>query len=156
MLSHICIQCVSPLRAFFVLVLDCQSCYIKPFVSYFNCFLESLLDLDLVRYLTNPYIMKLIFCCLPGFPILGVEWQKIENPDLRLSMGMKPDQKGVRIRRIDPTSPEYTVLKPSDIILSFDGVDIANDGTGMMQIKGSLVMLMNMLLQLLLLFFSHI
>ncbi|KAL0307949.1 UNVERIFIED_CONTAM: Protease Do-like 9 [Sesamum angustifolium] len=64
-----------------------------------------------------------------GFPILGVEWQKMENPDLRLSMGMKPDQKGVRIRRIDPTAPEFKVLKPSDIILSFDGVDIANDGT---------------------------
>ncbi|KAL3529564.1 hypothetical protein ACH5RR_008886 [Cinchona calisaya] len=64
-----------------------------------------------------------------GFPILGVEWQKMENPDLRLSMGMKPDQKGVRIRRIDPTAPESNVLKPSDIILGFDGVDIANDGT---------------------------
>ncbi|KAL1566215.1 Protease Do-like 9 [Salvia divinorum] len=64
-----------------------------------------------------------------GFPILGVEWQKIENPDLRLSMGMKPDQKGVRIRRIDPTTPEHSVLKPSDVILSFDGVHIANDGT---------------------------
>lgn len=64
-----------------------------------------------------------------GFPILGVEWQKMENPDLRLSEGMKPDQKGVRIRRIDPTAPESNVLKPSDIILSFDGVDIANDGT---------------------------
>uniref|UniRef100_A0A5B7C118 Putative protease Do-like 9 n=1 Tax=Davidia involucrata TaxID=16924 RepID=A0A5B7C118_DAVIN len=64
-----------------------------------------------------------------GFPILGVEWQKMENPDLRLSMGMKPDQKGVRIRRVVPTSPEFEVLKPSDVILSFDGVDIANDGT---------------------------
>ncbi|KAM7475550.1 hypothetical protein LguiB_022793 [Lonicera macranthoides] len=64
-----------------------------------------------------------------GFPILGVEWQKMENPDLRMSMGMKSDQKGVRIRRIDPTAPEFKVLKPSDIILSFDGVDIANDGT---------------------------
>ncbi|XP_031277148.1 protease Do-like 9 [Pistacia vera] len=64
-----------------------------------------------------------------GFPILGVEWQKMENPDLRMAMGMKPEQKGVRIRRIDPTAPEYEVLKPSDIILSFDGVDIANDGT---------------------------
>ncbi|GJW41222.1 reverse transcriptase domain-containing protein [Tanacetum coccineum] len=30
---------------------------------------------------------------------------------------------------IDPTGPEHKVLKPSDIILSFDGVDIANDGT---------------------------
>lgn len=64
-----------------------------------------------------------------GFPILGVEWQKMENPDLRLSMGMKPDQKGVRIRRIDPTAPESMILMPSDVIRSFDGVDIANDGT---------------------------
>lgn len=64
-----------------------------------------------------------------GFPILGVEWQKMENPDLRTAMGMQPDQKGVRIRRVDPTAPESTVLKSSDIMLSFDGVDIANDGT---------------------------
>ncbi|XP_004298924.1 PREDICTED: protease Do-like 9 [Fragaria vesca subsp. vesca] len=64
-----------------------------------------------------------------GFPILGIEWQKMENPDLRTSMGMKPDQKGVRIRRIDPTALESQVLKPSDILLSFDGVNIANDGT---------------------------
>ncbi|KAG5059833.1 Protease Do-like 9 [Glycine soja] len=64
-----------------------------------------------------------------GFPILGVEWQKMENPDLRMSMGMGPDQKGVRIRRIEPTAPESHVLKPSDVILSFDGVNISNDGT---------------------------
>ncbi|WOL13804.1 protease Do-like 9 [Canna indica] len=64
-----------------------------------------------------------------GFPMLGIEWQKMENPDLRKAMGMRADQKGVRIRRIEPTSPEFEFLKPSDIILSFDGVDIANDGT---------------------------
>ncbi|XP_077237809.1 protease Do-like 9 [Tasmannia lanceolata] len=64
-----------------------------------------------------------------GFPNLGVEWQKMENPDLRKAMGMSPDQKGVRIRRIEPTAPESHFLKPSDIILSFDGIDIANDGT---------------------------
>ncbi|KAJ3700597.1 hypothetical protein LUZ61_004302 [Rhynchospora tenuis] len=64
-----------------------------------------------------------------GFPILGVEWQKMENPDLRKAIGMKPDQKGVRVRRVEPTAPESGCLHPSDIILSFDGVDIANDGT---------------------------
>ncbi|KAI4389076.1 hypothetical protein MLD38_001340 [Melastoma candidum] len=64
-----------------------------------------------------------------GFPILGVEWQKMENPDLRSSMGMKSDQKGVRVRRVEPTAPESNVLLPSDVILSFDGVNIANDGT---------------------------
>ena len=74
-------------------------------------------------------ILIVVFAVL-GFPILGVEWQKMENPDLRISMGMRPGQKGVRIRRIEPTAPESHVLKPSDIILSFDGIDIANDGTG--------------------------
>ncbi|KAH9314654.1 hypothetical protein KI387_023281 [Taxus chinensis] len=64
-----------------------------------------------------------------GFPILGIEWQKMENPDLRLAMGMKPNQKGVRVKRVEPTAPAATFLKPSDILLSFDGIDIANDGT---------------------------
>ncbi|XP_044962407.1 protease Do-like 9 [Hordeum vulgare subsp. vulgare] len=64
-----------------------------------------------------------------GFPILGIEWQKMENPDLRKAMGMKSDQKGVRIRRIEPTAPESGCMQPSDIILSFDGIEIANDGT---------------------------
>ncbi|KAH1131251.1 hypothetical protein J1N35_002629 [Gossypium stocksii] len=64
-----------------------------------------------------------------GFPILGIEWQKMENPDLRKAMGMKPEQKGVRIRRVDPAAPEFGVLKSSDIVLSLDGVDIADDGT---------------------------
>lgn len=54
----------------------------------------------------------------------------MENPDLRMATGMNSNQKGVRIRRINPTAPESKVLKPSDIILSFDEVDIANDGTG--------------------------
>ncbi|CAN6214445.1 unnamed protein product [Urochloa humidicola] len=64
-----------------------------------------------------------------GFPILGIEWQKMENPDLRKAMGMKSDQKGVRVRRVEPTAPESGCLQPSDIVLSFDGIDIANDGT---------------------------
>ncbi|CAD6337117.1 unnamed protein product [Miscanthus lutarioriparius] len=64
-----------------------------------------------------------------GFPILGIEWQKMENPDLRKAMRMKANQKGVRIRRIEPTAPESGCLQPSDIVLSFNGIDIANDGT---------------------------
>ncbi|KAI3879140.1 hypothetical protein MKX03_010644 [Papaver bracteatum] len=64
-----------------------------------------------------------------GFPTLGVEWQTMENPDLRMSMGMSSNQKGILVSRIAPTSPEFHVLKPYDVILSFDGTDIANDGT---------------------------
>ncbi|KAL9256660.1 Protease Do-like 9-like protein [Drosera capensis] len=49
-----------------------------------------------------------------GFPVLGVEWQKMENPVLRRSIGMTSNQKGVRIRRVQPTAPESQVLKPDD------------------------------------------
>ncbi|KAJ7945901.1 Protease Do-like 9 [Quillaja saponaria] len=92
-------------------------------------------DVENIGYvIPTPVIMHFIQDCekngaYTGFPILGVEWQKMESPDLRMAMGMKHDQKGVRIRRIDPIAPESMVLKPSDVILSFDGVDIANDGT---------------------------
>uniref|UniRef100_A0A7I4DFC6 Protease Do-like PDZ domain-containing protein n=3 Tax=Physcomitrium patens TaxID=3218 RepID=A0A7I4DFC6_PHYPA len=68
-----------------------------------------------------------------GFPILGIEWQKMENPDLRKALGMKGIQKGVRIRRVEPTAPAYKYLQASDILLSFDAEDIANDGTGVWQ-----------------------
>ncbi|XP_021719067.1 protease Do-like 9 [Chenopodium quinoa] len=64
-----------------------------------------------------------------GFPILGFEWQKMENPDLRIAMGMKSDQKGILVTRVEATAPESEVLKSSDVILSFDGVNIGNDGT---------------------------
>lgn len=68
--------------------------------------------------------------CQSGFPILGIEWQKMENPDLRKALGMKTNQKGVRIRRVEPTAPAAKQLMSSDILLSFDDIDIANDGTG--------------------------
>lgn len=64
-----------------------------------------------------------------GFPCLGVEWQKMENPDLRTALKMSSHQKGVLVRRVEPTSPAHRYLKQHDIIMSFDGEDIANDGT---------------------------
>eukprot|EP00899_Mesostigma_viride_P020103 jgi/Mesvir1/28094/Mv04681-RA.2 len=65
-----------------------------------------------------------------GFPILGIEWQKSENPALRACVGMSsPSLKGVMVRRVEPTSDAYHKLQKSDIILKFDGTPIANDGT---------------------------
>ncbi|KAJ0053627.1 hypothetical protein Pint_02659 [Pistacia integerrima] len=79
---------------------------------------------------TFQFLNSMVMSNVLVFPILGVEWQKMEIPDLGMTMGMRRDQKGVRVRRIEPTAPESQVLKPSDIIISFDGIDIANDGTG--------------------------
>ena len=33
------------------------------------------------------------------------------------------------MRRVEPTSPASAALRRGDIVLSFDGIDIANDGT---------------------------
>jgi S1-C subfamily serine protease len=64
-----------------------------------------------------------------GFPALGVQWQRLESPALRLAYGMTSSQKGVLIRKLNPTSHAVKVLRPDDIITKFDGVEISNDGT---------------------------
>ena len=43
--------------------------------------------------------------------------------------GAQAGQKGVYVRRVEPTSPAGALLKRGDIVLAFDGTDIANDGT---------------------------
>jgi len=65
----------------------------------------------------------------PPLPLQGIEWQKMENPDLRKALGMKATQKGVLIRRVEPTAPCASQMARGDILLAFDGVDIACDGT---------------------------
>lgn len=42
---------------------------------------------------------------------------------------LQEGQKGVLIRRVEPTSPASQALQKGDVLLSFDGVNIASDGT---------------------------
>ncbi|KAK7271625.1 hypothetical protein RJT34_27678 [Clitoria ternatea] len=64
-----------------------------------------------------------------GFCSLGLSCQTTENVHLRNHFSMRPDMTGVLVSKINPLSDAYKVLKKDDIILSFDGVPIANDGT---------------------------
>ncbi|KIZ00510.1 hypothetical protein MNEG_7454 [Monoraphidium neglectum] len=64
-----------------------------------------------------------------GFPALGVQWQRMESDALRRAYSMQPKQKGVLIRRVNATSHAASVLQSDDVLLSFDGTAIANDGT---------------------------
>lgn len=66
-----------------------------------------------------------------GFCSLGLSCQPTENSQLREHFHMRPDMTGVLISKINPLSDAAKVLKKDDIILAFDGVPIANDGTGM-------------------------
>uniref|UniRef100_A0A061QUQ1 Protease do-like 9 isoform 1 n=2 Tax=Tetraselmis sp. GSL018 TaxID=582737 RepID=A0A061QUQ1_9CHLO len=64
-----------------------------------------------------------------GFPVLGVNWQRMESESLRRAYKMKPHHKGVLVRKVNSCSAAAAVLKGDDIIMRFDGVQVTNDGT---------------------------
>lgn len=64
---------------------------------------------------------------------MGLSCQAIENSQLREHFKMRHGLTGVLVNRINPISDAYRVLKKDDIILSFDGVPVANDGSGTIQ-----------------------
>ncbi|KAK9159384.1 hypothetical protein Syun_005725 [Stephania yunnanensis] len=64
-----------------------------------------------------------------GFCSLGLSCQPTENMQLRLYFQMHKGFTGVLVAKINPLSDAYTKLNKDDIILAFDGVPIANDGT---------------------------
>lgn len=66
---------------------------------------------------------------LPAAPTGGPEGC-VRNPvDMHVLLPKQAGQKGVYIRRAEPTSPASAVLRQGTILMSFEGVDIANDGT---------------------------
>ncbi|XP_010277816.1 PREDICTED: protease Do-like 10, mitochondrial [Nelumbo nucifera] len=64
-----------------------------------------------------------------GFCSLGLSCQPTESMQLREHFHMRPDMTGVLVCKINPLSDANRVLKKDDIILAFDDVPIANDGT---------------------------
>ncbi|KAG6549580.1 hypothetical protein Mapa_008962 [Marchantia paleacea] len=64
-----------------------------------------------------------------GFPSCGLVWQRLENSALRAALQMTNSQRGVLIRRVEPTSPASKALKAGDVLMKFDGVPVANEGT---------------------------
>ncbi|OUZ99296.1 Peptidase S1 [Macleaya cordata] len=64
-----------------------------------------------------------------GFCSLGLSCQPTENAQLREHFRMRPEMTGVLVSKINPLSDAHRVLKKDDIVLAFDGVPIANDGT---------------------------
>ena len=64
-----------------------------------------------------------------GFPQLGVRWQRMESAALKASHGMTAGQKGVLVRSVAPLADAARVLQPGDVIMKFDGIQVASDGT---------------------------
>ncbi|XP_038703018.1 protease Do-like 10, mitochondrial isoform X2 [Tripterygium wilfordii] len=63
------------------------------------------------------------------FCSMGLSCQPTENVQLRNHFKMRRDMTGVLVSKINPLSDAHRILKKDDIIIAFDGVPIANDGT---------------------------
>lgn len=77
----------------------------------------------------NHFLIDVLDGKLHGIPELGLSMQKMENDELRDFFKMGKDQTGALIVKIYPDSPAENILSPGDVILSADGIEIANDGT---------------------------
>ncbi len=64
-----------------------------------------------------------------GFPSAGVDWQDMENPDLKRKYAVPSDRTGVLVTAIAPGGPVTQELQRGDVLLAVDGHAIADDGT---------------------------
>jgi S1-C subfamily serine protease len=64
-----------------------------------------------------------------GIPDLGIDWQKMENPDMRRHYGMQPEQSGILVTKIAYGAAADGILRENDVLLSTGGQPIADDGT---------------------------
>ena len=64
-----------------------------------------------------------------GMPGLGISWQEMENPDLRIMYNLARDQTGILVNKIFPDSPAKDILISGDIMLAINGVKIADNGS---------------------------
>lgn len=64
-----------------------------------------------------------------SFPRMSFMWQKFENDSMRKAFKMPEDKHGILILCVDPLESCATALQRNDILLSMDGVPIADDGT---------------------------
>lgn len=64
-----------------------------------------------------------------GFPSLNIVWQEMDSKALKRAYGLAPHQKGVLVRSVAPASNEAAVIKPDDVLVRVDGVEIGSDGS---------------------------
>ncbi len=64
-----------------------------------------------------------------GYPELGVDHIRTENPALRANLGLPAGSTGVVVANVDPYGAAADLLKPRDVLLSIDSHPIANDGS---------------------------
>ncbi len=64
----------------------------------------------------------------PGFARAGISWQELTNPALRDSLGLSPEEGGIRLTRVLPHGPAAGILEVGDVLLEIAGVPLDPSG----------------------------
>jgi S1-C subfamily serine protease len=64
-----------------------------------------------------------------GYPELGIHTVDTRNPALRRSLRLEPGGGGAAVNYVDPYGAGHGVLRAGDVLLRVEGLDIANDGS---------------------------
>jgi S1-C subfamily serine protease len=72
-----------------------------------------------------------------GYPELGVVHVDTRNPALRADLRLAESQTGVAVAYVDPFGAAAGRIRPRDVLLSVDGLPIANDGS--VRLDGTMV-----------------
>jgi hypothetical protein len=62
-----------------------------------------------------------------GFVTLALEGQTLENPTIRKYLGLRDDQTGVMVTKIEELAPCKGLVQVGDVILEMDGFKLGND-----------------------------
>jgi len=83
---------------------------------------------EVVRFFLEEYAQHGTFRGVAG---RGFQWQRLENDALRSRHRLPPGVSGILVSNLDPLAPSSApgALKARDVLLSVDGVPIADDGT---------------------------
>ncbi|ETO12184.1 hypothetical protein RFI_25199, partial [Reticulomyxa filosa] len=77
------------------------------------------------HFLTDCFVHKRV----ANFPKLGFSFINLENPSHKKQLGLSDEQTGVLIRSLTPLTDAKKKLEVGDVLLEYDGVVIADDGT---------------------------
>lgn len=96
--------------------------------------MQSAVDADNIGYMVPAPVIRHFLDDVAderydGFPSLGIDWQPVENRDLRQLYGVPAVRGGVLVTRVMPDSTASGVLRRGDVLFSLDGHAIGGDGT---------------------------
>ncbi len=63
-----------------------------------------------------------------GFPLAGVTLEPLQNPAYRRHLGLPDDGRGARVDFLRADGSAIKVLRPDDVLLEADGLEVGSDG----------------------------